>query len=126
MFGTTLTCSALAGLLQFPLFLLVQNYLARDPLWVNVGFMILILFSFGLPVYVIYYCKAVKRRILAGLLRHISIQGKPEAEAASVFGAATENAGFYYAHGGGGGGGGGGGRAGEEEKMFIAEYLSSV
>ena len=104
MFGTTLTCSALAGLLQFPLFLLVQNYLDRDPLWVNVGFMIVILFSFGLPVYVIYFCKAVKRRILEGVLRHISIQGKPTAEA-------TENAGLFKP---------------DDDKLFIAEYLSSV
>ena len=104
MFGTTLTCSALAGLLQFPLFLLVQNYLDRDPMWVNVGFMIVILISFGLPIYVIYFCKTVKRRIIAGLLRHISIQGKPTGET-------TENAGVLRT---------------EEEKLFIAEYLSSV
>ena len=110
MFGTTLTCSALAGLLQFPLFLLVQNYLDRDPMWVNVGFMIVIVISFGLPIYVIYFCKAAKSRILAGVLTHVSIQGKPTAEGVV---AATENAGLFH-------------RRADDEKLFVAEYLSSV
>jgi hypothetical protein len=58
----------MTGLLQFPLFLFVQNYLEEDPFWVDVGFMVLTLLSFGLPIYMIYFCKvnSMIRRTLNG------------------------------------------------------------
>lgn len=55
--GLAFLLSALFSVGQHPLFALDTDYLQGDPYWVNVGLLLLSLFSFGLPIHLLLHCK---------------------------------------------------------------------
>ncbi|XP_041349137.1 solute carrier family 43 member 3-like [Gigantopelta aegis] len=61
LFGISLTVSASFGMLQYPLFLLIQGPLNNDPLVVNILFIILMMITFIHPAYIWYYLKKKHR-----------------------------------------------------------------
>ncbi|XP_046546190.1 solute carrier family 43 member 3-like [Haliotis rubra] len=61
--GVILTVSAIFGMLQYPLFLLIQGPLDNNPLVVDILFITMMVVSFGHPMYIWNYLRKQRRKI---------------------------------------------------------------
>ncbi|XP_064612367.1 equilibrative nucleobase transporter 1-like [Liolophura sinensis] len=66
LLGTTLTLSAIFGMVQYPLFLIIQGPLNDDPMIINVVLILLMLLTYVHPAYIwIYLTRKLKKKKLA-------------------------------------------------------------
>ncbi|XP_033627450.1 large neutral amino acids transporter small subunit 4-like isoform X2 [Asterias rubens] len=62
LIGLQSLISACFTLLQYPIFVVIQGPLAGDPFYVNVILLVMSVLNFGMPVYMIYFAKKLRKR----------------------------------------------------------------
>ncbi|XP_071505121.1 large neutral amino acids transporter small subunit 4-like [Diadema antillarum] len=65
LIGLQSLISACATLLQYPIFVAIEGPLNRDPFYVNVTLLAISVLNFGLPIYMFYLAKKLRRKQMA-------------------------------------------------------------
>jgi len=65
LYGLGIFVAGTFGLIEYALYSIVYNAFASDPFWVNLVLLLLVLTANAFPLYLMHYCKKMKKRLKA-------------------------------------------------------------